>query len=437
MTETTRQKAQSALAMVEEVTAVILPEPAPENAIVPLAEADAPLSAEITRRMNEIEIDDTNSIVSFGSSAQAELQQISQAMLGGVRNKDVGPAGDSLRNIVTTIRGFSVSELDVRRKRSWWERLIGRSAPFANFVAKFETVQGQIDKITDTLLIHEHTLLKDVKSLDILYEKTLTFYDELALYIAAGEAKLAEVDAKDIPAKEAAVAAAPEADQVKLAQELRDLRAAGVEPMALLSLMAYGCFHGGGLSDLLDGWLGASNQVFVDPFPILKTLKTSTLIALGVLAVIASLGADTERAAADMASLSALAGRGAREKIEGPRGAFELIDESYNANPMSMAAAIATSGAMRIVAAWPRDPRRATPCPHAVFIKNVAMSPRNFSRIARCSSTGAPSAWPSRSRGSTKMSRRPRGPRCSYLSMRIGCMRFTISSRSWSTVDLR
>ncbi|MBM3972844.1 MAG: preprotein translocase subunit SecE [Planctomycetes bacterium] len=56
---------------------------------------------------------------------------------------------------------------------------------------------------------------------------------------------------------------------------------------ALLSLMAYGCFHGGGLSDLVDGWLGASNQVFVDPFPILKTLKTSTLIALGVLAAIA------------------------------------------------------------------------------------------------------------------------------------------------------
>jgi UDP-N-acetylmuramoyl-tripeptide--D-alanyl-D-alanine ligase len=66
--------------------------------------------------------------------------------------------------------------------------------------------------------------------------------------------------------------------------------------------------------------------------------------SLGVLAVIASLGADAERAAADMATLSALAGRGAREKIEGPRGAFELIDESYNANPLSMAAAIATLG---------------------------------------------------------------------------------------------
>ena len=60
-------------------------------------------------------------------------------------------------------------------------------------------MQGQIDKITGELLVHEHTLLKDVKSLDKLYEKTLDFYDELALYIAAGEAKLAELDDDDDP----------------------------------------------------------------------------------------------------------------------------------------------------------------------------------------------------------------------------------------------
>ena len=224
MSETIQSVAATALAELEKVTAVVLPEPG--SAIVPLQEANADQAAAITKRMAEIDMGNTQSIISFGSAAQAELQVISQEMLSGVKNKDVGPAGDSLRDIVTTLRGFSVSELDVRRERSWWERILGRAAPFAKFVARFEQVQGQIDKITDTLLIHEHTLLKDVKSLDILYEKTLTFYDELALYIAAGEAKLAEVDSTDIPAKEAKVAKAPEADQVKLAQELRDLRAA-------------------------------------------------------------------------------------------------------------------------------------------------------------------------------------------------------------------
>ena len=226
MSETVRKKAESAVAQVEEVTAVVLAEPSDANAIVPLAEADAPVGAEIRSRMGEIDMSDTNSIVSFGSAAQAELQEISQAMLSDVRNKDLGPAGDGLRDIVTTIRGFSVSELDVRRERTFWEKLFGRAAPFAKFTAKFESVQSQIDKITDNLLEHEHTLLKDIKSLDLLYEKTLQFYDELALYIAAGEEKLKELDENKIPEMEAAVEAAAEDQQVMKAQELRDMRAA-------------------------------------------------------------------------------------------------------------------------------------------------------------------------------------------------------------------
>ncbi len=218
------QAAQTQLAEVEKVTAVVLPEPKGE--LVPLEQADAPTSAEITRRMAELDMTDTNSIISFGSAAQAELQEISQSMLQGVRNKDVGPAGDSLRQIVTTIRGFNVSELDVRRKRSWWEKLLGRAAPAAKFAARFETVQGQIDKVTDDLLRHEHVLLKDIESLDVLYDKTLSFYDELGLYITAGEEKLREMDEQVIPAKEAEVAAAPEDQGVMKAQELRDIRAA-------------------------------------------------------------------------------------------------------------------------------------------------------------------------------------------------------------------
>ncbi|UOA31172.1 TelA-like protein [Sulfitobacter sp. DSM 110093] len=226
MTDAVREKAAQSQGLVEEVNATVLPEPSDANAIVPLAKADATQSAEIQKRMAEIDVTDTQSIVSFGSAAQAELQEISQSMLADVRNKDVGPAGDSLRTIVSAIRGFSVSELDVRRKQSWWEKLLGRATPFAKFTARFEEVQGQIDQITDNLLAHEHTLLKDIKSLDLLYEKTLQFYDELALYISAGEAKIVELDHKTIPAKQTALDKASEENQVMRAQELRDLRAA-------------------------------------------------------------------------------------------------------------------------------------------------------------------------------------------------------------------
>ncbi|MFN3148093.1 MAG: toxic anion resistance protein [Paracoccaceae bacterium] len=224
MSDTVRQKAEAALKEIEEVTAVILPEPSTE--LVPVEAAEPPVAEEIRKRITELDMGDSNSIIGFGSRAQAELQEISQAMLSDVRNKDVGPAGDSLREIVTTIRGFSVSELDVRRKRSWWERLTGKLAPAAQFAARYESVQGQIDKITDNLLSHEHKLLKDIKSLDLLYEKTLAFYDELAIYIAAGEEKLKQLDETEIPAMEKAVDAAPEAEQILKAQELRDMRAA-------------------------------------------------------------------------------------------------------------------------------------------------------------------------------------------------------------------
>ena len=223
MTDETRRRAEDIRTEIETVISAPLPQPKDEP--VSVRTADPQLAAEIRRRMDEIDLGDTGSIVRFGTRAQAGLQEISQKMLADVKSKDVGPAGESLRGIVTTIRGFSTSELDMRRTRSWWEKLLGRSAPFAKFVANYEQVQTQIDRITVELERHEQTLLKDIKALDLLYDHTLNFYDELALYIAAGEEKLQELDSTAIPEMEARVKAVPEDDQVMQAQALRDLRA--------------------------------------------------------------------------------------------------------------------------------------------------------------------------------------------------------------------
>lgn len=223
MAETIRKQAET---LTDEINALVdTPLTEPSTALVALDEAPPEAADEIRTRMSEIDMGQTSTIIGFGSRAQMELQQISQSMLADVKNKDLGPAGDGLREMVSTLRGFSVSELDTRRERSWWERLTGKVAPMVKFQERYNSVQSQIDRITGNLLTHETTLLKDIKALDKLYEKTLEFYHELALYIAAGEAKLKGLDSTDIPAKEAEVAAAPENDKVLKAQELRDLRA--------------------------------------------------------------------------------------------------------------------------------------------------------------------------------------------------------------------
>jgi UDP-N-acetylmuramoyl-tripeptide--D-alanyl-D-alanine ligase len=63
--------------------------------------------------------------------------------------------------------------------------------------------------------------------------------------------------------------------------------------------------------------------------------------SLGVLACASALGADPERAAAALADFAPPKGRGRRHRLRWPGGDVTLIDESYNANPASIRAALA------------------------------------------------------------------------------------------------
>ncbi len=223
-----QEKTAIALREADEVSSVVLTQPKQE--LITIEMADPATEAEIRRRMNEVDISNTQSIIKFGSQAQENLTAISDEMLDGVRNKDVGPAGNSLRTMVNTIRGFDVSEIAPGTKPGFlvriWGWITGRSSKVADFVTQYEEVRGQIDKVQYELLGHETKLLKDIKFLDKLYDSSLGFYDELALYIAAGEEKLKELDSTVIPAKITEVENAPEGAGVMVAQELRDLRAA-------------------------------------------------------------------------------------------------------------------------------------------------------------------------------------------------------------------
>lgn len=170
--------------------------------------------------MSEITITDTNSIIFFGAKAQEQLTEISDNMLEGVRNKDVGGAGAALNEMVATLRGFDSEGL---KKPGFFARLFGRAKPVVKFLQQYEKVSKQIDTITNNLEGHKTQLLTDIVSLDRLYDANLDYFHELELYIAAGDEKLKQVDEEVIPAKEKEVAASGETLE---AQELRDLRSA-------------------------------------------------------------------------------------------------------------------------------------------------------------------------------------------------------------------
>ena len=64
--------------------------------------------------------------------------------------------------------------------------------------------------------------------------------------------------------------------------------------------------------------------------------------SLAVLATLTAVGADVMRCLPALGRVSAPPGRGARTLLDAPGGQILLIDESYNANPASMRAALAT-----------------------------------------------------------------------------------------------
>ena len=80
-------------------------------------------------------------------------------------------------------------------------------------------------------------------------------------------------------------------------------------------------------------------------FPILQTGHHWGLNAMAVLLMLEALGVDLDDSLAALGSFEPLEGRGAETTVRAAGGAFTLIDESYNANPISMASAIATLGA--------------------------------------------------------------------------------------------
>jgi UDP-N-acetylmuramoyl-tripeptide--D-alanyl-D-alanine ligase len=82
-------------------------------------------------------------------------------------------------------------------------------------------------------------------------------------------------------------------------------------------------------------------------FPIAQTSAHWGLNALATLLAVEALGAPMDAAIRALSDFAPLAGRGVQMRIAIPGGGVTLIDDSYNANPVSMRAALTTLGAYK------------------------------------------------------------------------------------------
>lgn len=186
-----------------EPTASTLPDEVKRDGITMYEDADEVTQTKMDVIASEVDIKDPHTVIFFGAKAQENINRVSEGMLEGVKNKDLGHAADSLNNLVAEIQGFDVDALNPNQAQGFFAKLFGMASPVVKFIGKYEEVRKQIDAITDNLEQQKTQLLTDITSLERLYKVNFEFFKELELYIAAGVHKLQQLDNEIIPKLEA------------------------------------------------------------------------------------------------------------------------------------------------------------------------------------------------------------------------------------------
>lgn len=137
----------------------------------------------------KIELNNSNVILQYGSSAQKKIADFSEQTLNSVRTKDLGEVGEMLSNVVTELKSFDVNE----EEKGFLSIFKRTSNKLTSMRAKYDKAEANIDKIVTALETHQVTLLKDIALLDQMYQLNQNYFKELSMYIIAGKKKLAQV----------------------------------------------------------------------------------------------------------------------------------------------------------------------------------------------------------------------------------------------------
>ena len=147
--------------------------------------------------VEKIDVTDATQVLQFGASSQAKISEFSDSVLEDVRTKNTGAVGDLLASLVAEIKSF---DGDVTKEPKGLGKLFTNAKKeIDKILAKYTKIEKNIDVIEKDLEKDKILMLKDIALFDTMYEKNLTYFKEISLYIIAGEKKLEELREKVLP----------------------------------------------------------------------------------------------------------------------------------------------------------------------------------------------------------------------------------------------
>ncbi len=145
--------------------------------------------AQVDAFAQKIDLHNSNAIMQYGAGTQKKMSDFSDLALENVKNKDMGEVGKLISGLVTELKDFDVEEDD----KGFLKFFKKQGNKMVALKAKYDKTQASVDDIVQVLENHQIQLLKDVATLDKMYDLNLTYFKELSMYIAAGKKRLEEV----------------------------------------------------------------------------------------------------------------------------------------------------------------------------------------------------------------------------------------------------
>ena len=144
----------------------------------------------------KIDVLNTEQVMNYGSAAQKNITEFSDAALKTVRTKDLGEVGQQLGNLVVELKGFNY---EPEEKKGLFGMFKKTQQNIAALKAQYDRAEVNVDKIVEALENHEITLMKDISMMDKMYERNQEYMKELTMYIIAGKLKIQELREVELP----------------------------------------------------------------------------------------------------------------------------------------------------------------------------------------------------------------------------------------------
>lgn len=143
-------------------------------------------SAEVDALVSTIEIDNMESIVSFGAHAAEEISKVSDIVLNGMNLAQLDASNEMLNTLAKIMGKFDIEE--IRDEPGLFGKLFGGlKKKLEKLLAKYHTMGEEVDKIYVQLRQYEGEIKQSNRKLDQMFDANVNFYHELVKYILAGE----------------------------------------------------------------------------------------------------------------------------------------------------------------------------------------------------------------------------------------------------------